>query len=421
MEAVSNRIRSLLMAIMRLHPQALTEPSLMGASWISFFWSMSSLMIFSLLPAFLVDELHATNMNVGTIEGVALLVAFMAKVYAGIYSDHLRVRKPFILVGSIGSVLVKPLFAFSTTVGWVFFARFIDRFSKGVRSSPLEALIADYSTKNIQGRSFGIRQALYTLGAVIGSASAALLMHLSHNNYRVVFLCSIVPAVFGVIILLYCVKEPQIDWSQSKVKARLNFATLHQVGDLPPMFWRLLIITSILMFARFSEAFLTLRAKEVGLAVEWLPFLIVFYDLLHAGVAYPIGRMADRMDRQKLLLKGILVLFIANIVLINAETIFLAFLGSTLCGLHMGMTQGLLSTLVAESTPSHLKGTAFALFYLVCGVTVLLGNLLAGYLADSFGQHGSFYGGAFFTLGASLCLFFMIRKHKGLSYPNQTR
>jgi MFS family permease len=386
-----------------------TKQSLWGISWMSFFWSASSLMVFALLPAFLTEVLGASHTKVGIIEGVAIFLAFVSKVFSGITSDIFRTRKPLIALGTIFSIVVKIIFAAASSISWIFLARSIDRLSKGVRSSPADALIADLSHNLNRGRSYGIRQSLYTLGAVAGSFLATILMYLTNHSYRWVFMISTIPGIIALGILITVVRQPKI---VNEIKPQNSKWHWGDVKFLPSSFWLLLAISFLLMLARFSEAFITLRAKSVGWDIALLPMLIVAMDLVHAAVAYPMGRMADKTQRLPLFFKGLLVLILANIIFITTHSIIGVFIASLLAGLHMGMTQGLLSTLVAHSTPAELRGTAFAIYYLSSGTAVLIGNSLAGHLSDTFGrtEPGAFYGGLVFTSIAAFALFVILRR-----------
>lgn len=385
--------------------------SLWGVAWMSFLWSTASLMIFSLLPSFLTDELGATKTKIGIIEGVAIFTSFASKVFAGVGSDYFQSRKPLITIGTFFSALVKPMFALAASINWVFFARFIDRLSKGVRSAPTDALIADLSPTELRGTSYGMRQALYTLGAVFGAFLATMSMWLSNNDYRLTFALSAIPASIALVILITVVKQPVIK-NGTLPKGDKHKWRITDVKYLPPMYWKMLAVATVLMFARFSEAFLTLRVKEVGWPVALLPVMIIVMDLVHAGVAYPLGKLADKTNRRGMLLKGLMVLILTNGILIYASTVGEALIGILLVGLHMGMTQGLLKALISEATPAKLRGTAFALFYLTSGIAVLCGNTIAGRMSDIYGIPGAFVGGGTFTTISAIILFFVIRQEK---------
>ncbi len=379
--------------------------SLWGIAWMSFFWSTATVMVFTLLPTFLTEELGASKTKLGMIEGVAIFLAFLAKVFSGVLSDYWRTRKPLIMVGTFASIIVKSMFAMATSISWIFIARSIDRFSKGVRSAPTDALIADLSPQHKEGASYGIRYMLYTLGAVFGGAIAATIMHLSSHNYRLVFWLSVIPAAIAFLVLVFVVKPPV---EESDIKQRPWH--WRDARYLPPIFWNLLGVSFLLMLARFSEAFLTLRAKDLGWSIHMLPLLMVGYDIVNAGISLPVGKMADRYNRQKMLLAGILVLTLTNLVIISIHQPAGIFVGMLMAGLHMGMTQGLIAALIAETTLPHLRGTAFALYYLTSGTAVLIGNSLAGYLSDYMGGAvGAFWGGTVFTILAAAYLVKVMR------------
>lgn len=384
--------------------------SLWALAWMSFFWSTGSLMIFSLLPIFLIDVLGASKTKLGFIEGVAVFAAFAAKVFSGIISDYFKRRKPFIILGTVGSILTKVIFSLASSITWVFFARTVDRLSKGVRSAPTDALIADLTPPNKEGTSYGARYSLYTLGAVLGGSLAALLMVLSSNNYRFVFWCSLIPVICSLIVLIFYVQPKE---SQKTIyKKEWN---LKEAKKLPKVFWFLILVTAFLMLARFSEAFLNLRAKEIGWNVQNVPLLIVGYDLINAAVAAPIGRLFDRYNRWLMLLMGILILILTNIIMIFGGSKTMVFIGILMAGLHMGCTQGLISALIAQNTLPHLRGTAFAIYYLTTGICVLIGNTVAGFLSDYSGTSaGAFFGGLIFTTCSALLLIAFYKKYQKL-------
>lgn len=381
--------------------------SLWGVSWMSFFWSTSSLMVFSLLPIFITEVLGASRAKLGMIEGVAISLAFFSKVFSGVTSDIFKLRKPLIAAGSFLSIVVKFMFATASSIAWIFAARSIDRLAKGVRSSPTDALIADISQNLHRGESYGLRQALYTSGAVFGSLIATILIYLTDHSYRLIFSLAAIPGIIALLILLSLVKQPVIKDDIKKNHIGWRFK---DIKYLPSSFWSLLGVAFVLMLARFSEAFINIRAKDIGWQIQYLPLLIVGMDLVHAGVVYPIGRMANRRNLNGLLLKGILVLVAADIVFITTHSLIGVGIAAMMAGLHMGMTQGILATLVAESTPAELRGTAFALYYFTAGIAVLIGNTLAGKLSDIIGSTGCFMGGLVFTVLASILLFLRIRR-----------
>ncbi|MBP9829048.1 MAG: MFS transporter [Proteobacteria bacterium] len=370
---------------------------------VTFLWSVASLMVFSLLPTFLTEELNVSKTTLGFIEGIAIFMAFLAKVFSGVLSDIFKTRRSLIIAGTIGTAAIKPLFALSSGVWSIFWARTLDRLSKGVRSAPSDALIADISPKASQGTSYGMRYTLETAGFVVGGALASGIYALT-QNYRIVFWCSVIPGICALIVLYRFVHDTttirkQVAWHWSEVRF------------LPMRYWKILGGTFILMQARFSEAFLNLRAKDYGWSVTLIPLLFVAYSIVCANTAWPMGKLADRTSRLRVFLIGLLVLIVANIIMIVAPNKWWIIGGFMLCGLHMGMTHGMLSALIAENTLSHLRGTAFAMYYLVTGIAVLFGNSIAGFLSEHF-HGGAFYGGLIFTSLAALYFYKLSKENE---------
>ncbi len=381
---------------LRMSENPIHNKSLWAISWVSFLGGTASTMVLSLLSFFMRDELGLSYKELGMIEGIAIFTAFMAKVFSGILSDYWKSRKSLILIGTFGSVLIKPIFALAGGIFWIFIARTIDRLSKGIRAAPTDALIADLSPKRGEGNSYGTRYTMYAFGFMCGGGLSSLILWLSSNNYRLVFWLSIIPATLAFLILYFYVGESTIEKPASST--RKHEWKWRDIKHLPVQFWHLLVVTFLLMNARFSESFLSLRAKELGWEITVIPLFMVLYNLVEATTAMPIGKLADRLNRKKMLLSGILVLTFTNIIMIMAPSKGIIIIGMLCAGLHMGMTQGLIGTLIAESTLPHLRGTAFALYYFVAGVALLTGNYVAGHVSDlSHGAIGAFYCGLLFT------------------------
>jgi len=376
--------------------------ALWAICWVTFLWSMASLMVFSLLPTFLTEELMVSKTKLGFIEGTAIFLAFLAKVFSGLLSDIFKTRRSLIIAGTLGSVMLKPLFACSTGLWSIFWARSLDRISKGIRSAPADAHIADITPKTHHGSSYGMRYSLETAGMVVGGALASGLYALTHN-YRLVFWCAMIPGFCSLVVLYLNVHDN---------KAIRQHVAWHwiEITQLPKRYWQILGGIFILMLARFSESFLNLRAREFDWSVALIPLLMVGYYIVSANTAWPIGKLADRTNRLKVFIIGLIVLVIANVVLIVAPNKWWIIAGFLLCGLHMGITHGMLSTLIAENTLPHLRGTAFAIYYLVVGISLYIGNGTAGFLAEKL-LAGAFYGGLLFTSLAGV-YFYVLSRHE---------
>jgi MFS family permease len=355
----------------------------------------SSELIHSLLPVFLVSGLGASMTSVGLIEGVAEATALIAKIFSGTLSDYLGRRKALTVLGYGLAAITKPLFPIAGSVGMVLTARFIDRIGKGIRGAPRDALVADLSPPHLRGASFGLRQSLDTVGAFAGPIVAIVAMGLLANDVRAVFWIAVVPAIMSVAILVAFVNEPDRQADAGPRRAPVRLADIHTLGA---PYWGVVTVGAVLTLARFSEAFLVLRASGTGLTIAFVPLVLVVMNVAYAASAYPAGVWADRAGRRAVLLAGVGILVLADVVLATASTIWLAMAGIALWGLHMGLTQGLLATMVADTAPANLRGTAFGAFNLVSGIAMLVASVLAGLLWDRFGPAGTFVAGAGFSL-----------------------
>ena len=360
----------------------------------------SSELIHSLLPLFMVATLGASMVTVGVVEGVAEATAAIAKVFSGALSDRLGKRKPLLVLGYALAALTKPIFPLATSVGWVFAARFIDRVGKGMRGAPRDALVADITPPSMRGAAYGLRQALDSVGALIGPVLAVVLLTWFVHDIRAAMWFAVLPAFATVALLLACVREP--DRAPGPDGARPPL-TLADARRLPRRYWLVVLLGAVFTLARFSEAFLVLRAQDVGLALGYVPLALVVMNALYAGAAYPAGAAADRIGARTLLFLGLALLMAADVVLALAASPLVVLAGAALWGLHMAFTQGLLSKLVADAAPAELVGTAFGIFNVVSGGALLLASVIAGWLWSSFGAPATFLAGAAFA-GATVVL-----------------
>ncbi|HEY7610389.1 MAG TPA: MFS transporter [Alphaproteobacteria bacterium] len=359
---------------------------------------ISSEMIHALLPVFMVSVLGAGALAVGLVEGVGEATASIVKLFSGALSDRLGKRKMLVALGYGLGAVSKPLFALAPTVGWVLAARFSDRVGKGIRGAPRDALIADATPADQRGAAFGLRQALDTVGALAGPLIAIGLLALFAGDMRAVFWCAIIPGIAAVAVLILFVREPPraapVAAAPRASRPRLRLRDLAALGR---PFWAVTLLGVVFTLARFSEAFLVLRAQGVGLDLAWVPLVLVVMNAVYAVTAYPAGAYSDRVDRRVVLAVGLAVLIAADLVLALASGVFAAFAGIALWGLHMGLTQGLFSALVADTAPTERRATAFGWFNLVSGVVLLLASLVAGALWQWAGPAATFYAGAVFA------------------------
>jgi MFS family permease len=375
--------------------------------FVSLFMDVSSEMVHALLPVFLVSTLGASITLVGAIEGIAEGAASATKLFSGAISDWFGRRKLLAVLGYGLGALTKPVFALAVTPFEVLGARFVDRVGKGIRGAPRDALVADLTPPAVRGAAYGLRQALDTVGAVAGPLLALVLLAALHGDVRGVFAAAIVPGVIAVLLLVFFVEEPRRGTTGASEPLRLTVRELRSLGS---PFWGVVAIGMALTVARFSEAFLVLRAQEVGLPLAVLPLVMVVMNLVYAVAAVPAGDLSDRVDRRLVLAVGLAMLIAADLVLAFVGSVAGALAGAALWGLHMGLSQGLFAALVADTAPRSLRGTAFGIFYLVSGAATFLASLLAGFLWQSFGSAAAFLSGAAWSAGALAGLLVLVRR-----------
>ena len=376
--------------------------------FVSMFMDISSELIHSLLPVFMSTVLGVSMATIGLVEGVAEGTAAITKVFSGALSDYLGKRKLLAVLGYGLGAITKPIFPLADGIGWVFTGRFVDRVGKGIRGAPRDALVADIAPPALRGAAFGLRQSLDSVGAFLGPLLAVGLMVWLANDLRLVMWVSVVPAVLAVILLIAAVHEPARPSARPGARVPLTRADARR---LPPSFWFVVALGSVFTLARFSEAFLVLRAQEVGLALGYVPMVLIVMNVVYAAAAYPAGIAADRFSHRALLAMGLGVLVAADGVLAAAGSPPAALAGASLWGLHMGLTQGLFAKLVADSAPAELRGTAFGIFNVAGGCAILLASAIAGVLWSRFGAPATFLAGAGFAAVAMLGL--MVRKMPG--------
>ena len=367
----------------------------------SMFMDISSELIHSLLPVFMATGLGASMVTIGVIEGVAEATASITKIFSGALSDFLRKRKSLMIFGYALAAFTKPIFPLATSIGWVFGARFVDRVGKGIRGAPRDALVADIAPPQLRGAAYGLRQALDSVGAFIGPSLAVIFMAWFANDIRGVMWIAVLPAFIAVLLLAVYVREPEHRSAGATARPRL---TLVDVKHLPVRYWLVVLLGVVFTLARFSEAFLVLRAQDVGLAIGYVPLVMIVMNVFYAVFAYPAGAAADRLSPRTLLLVGLVLLIASDLTLAMAAEPLMSLLGAALWGLHMALTQGLLAKLVADTSPTELRGTAFGVFNLVSGVALLLASVIAGSLWNTFGASATFVAGAVFAGVAALGL-----------------
>ncbi len=368
---------------------------------VSLCMDLSSELVHSLLPLFLVGSLGASMLTVGLIEGLAEATALVVKVFSGALSDFIGRRKGLLLLGYGLAALTKPLFPLASSAELVLGARLLDRIGKGIRGAPRDALIADVAPAAIRGACFGLRQSMDTIGAFLGPILAIVLMLGLSADITLVLWFAVIPALAAVILLWLGVREPVQEKPSSPFHSPIHLTWLNQFS---PAYWWVVGIGAVFTLARFSEAFLLLRAQQQGFATSWVPLVMVAMAAAYMLSAYPAGKWSDRLERSTLLGAGLLLLIAADLLLAWADSAVLVLLGGAVWGLHMGFSQGILAAMVADTTPAELKGSAFGLFNLISGVALLLASAGAGWLWQTYGAAMAFHAGAGLAAAALLLL-----------------
>jgi MFS family permease len=390
-------------------PTSTTLRALPASIWAlgfgSLFTDASSELVHSLLPVFMASVLGASMVTIGIVEGIAEATASITKLFSGALSDRAGKRKGLLVFGYGLAAVTKPVFPLATSITWVLVGRFIDRIGKGIRGAPRDALVADLTPTALRGAAYGLRQSLDSVGAFLGPLLAVLLMLWFANDIRAVLWAAVLPACIAVGLLGVAVREPERAHGHSGEQVRV---TARDVKKLPVRYWLTVLLGAVFTLARFSEAFLVLRAQDIGLPVQYVPTVMIMMNVVYAGSAYPAGVAADRVSARTLLIAGLAVLVVADVVLAIATAPVYVFVGTALWGLHMGLTQGLLSKLVADAAPVRLRGTGFGIFNLVVGGALLLASVIAGALWSAAGPSATFVAGAAFAALAALGLLLRI-------------
>lgn len=369
--------------------------------FVSMFMDISSELVHSLLPIFMATTLGVSMITIGIVEGFAEAAAAFTKVFSGMISDYFRKRKLPAVIGYGLAAITKPIFPLATSISWVFGARFIDRVGKGIRGAPRDALVAEIAPARHRGAAYGLRQALDSVGAFIGPLLAIIFMFWFANDINAVLWVAVIPGFIAVFILIFGVREPK---SEDHAIVRKDHLRLRDIKRLHPDYWFVVAIGAAFTLARFSEAFLILRAQDVGLAIGLVPVIMIVMNIVYSIFAYPAGAAADRFSARILLLCGLVILIVSDLALAVAMSPVVTLLGSALWGLHMAITQGLLSKLVADTAPTELYGTAFGIFNLINGGALLAASVVAGTLWSQFGPFATFVAGALFAAFAAIIL-----------------
>lgn len=354
---------------------------------ISFFMNIMSVTVTTVTPLMVVS-LFGTNMKtLGFIEGIVTASSFFSKIFSGIISDFFRRRKLFILVGYGVSALTMPIFALAPTVGWVFFARFVDRLSNGFRDAPRDALISDVTPKSFLGLCYGFRQALGIFGSVVGPLLIMFFLHITDHDYQRVFWFAAIPALIAILVGIFGIHDPAHFKNGPAKKRPIKLSDLKYFKS---DYWRLVLVSTLFMGGQYSDAFLILRAEQAQVPLLFIPLVLVLLNLAYSGSSIPAGSFSDRVDRRVFLALGFVCLILANLMMAYCHTLWILVLGVIIWGLHKGMTQSIFAAMVADTAPPHLRGTAFGFFYLISGIGQFSANMIVGWIWEHQGMSSAF-------------------------------
>ncbi|MCW4022228.1 MAG: MFS transporter [Candidatus Bathyarchaeota archaeon] len=376
--------------------------NIFALGFVSFFTDMSSEMVFSLLPAFLLGLPGASTAMLGFIEGFAEALSYALRAVSGVFSDKFHKRKPFVLVGYAISNVVKPFFAMAQTPFDVLIIRVSDRVGKAVRTSPRDALVCESVSETHRGAAFGLHRTMDQAGAIIGPVIASAVMILLGFTVRDVFYLSLIPGTVALLIILFVVKE-------RATKVSGDFKFLEGVKSvLKGNFVKLLVIVGIFSLGAFNFSFILLNAQQAGIMDSFIPLVYAAVNVAHTAVAIPAGVLSDKIGKEKVMVFGYVVFLFTSLLLLLPTTGFIAVLIALFFGAYLGVVETVQRALIPNFVEQKLRGTAYGLYYLVVGSAFFVSNVVVGVLWGTFGSSGaSIYSAVLSTVAIGAMILFM--------------
>ena len=376
--------------------------------------NLSTIMVFSLMPTFMESQLGATKTTVGRIDGFVEFIAYIIRIFSGFTSDVFQNRKLVLGLGYGMSAMVKPLFAVAGSVVWIFWVRVVDRFSNGIQASPRDALVGDIAPKAQRGACYGLAKSLKTAGSCLGTVLAITLMMQSDNDYRLVFNIAFIPAVLALLLLIFGVREPKHrnKFIDNGAKEKKGFAGFRWEAflELNRQYWKIILLTIIFHLAHFGESYLVFRVSDTGLKTAYIPMVMLLFNLGQFSVAYPLGWLSDRVPRRLVLMVGFLFMCAASLLIGHSDDLNIVMLGIFLWGAQMGTTQSVLVSMISDTIPQYIRGTAFGIFYFMLGICILISSWFAGPIWNQYGHQMLFSASALISLLSCGMLFVLIPK-----------
>lgn len=380
------------------------HPNVWILGLVSLFTDFGTKAIQSVLPLFLLSVLGANLTTIGLIEGIAESTASTLKLFSGVLSDYWGRRKELAILGYGLSAAIIPVFALANSPFWILVARFGDRLGKGIRVAPRNALVADVTPTEQRGAAYGLRQTLDTIGAFSGPLAATLILLISGQNFRLVFWVALIPGIISVALLVKGIRETPS--SQGKRGQPIQWSFCQQLGR---NYWALLGVAALFNLGNFSDAFLLLKAQEIGIAAAWIPLSMIVMNFSYMLSAYPLGLLSDRIGRKQLLVAGFWLFALVYLGFAWVEQPWQIWGLFAFYGVYLGMSQGILLALVADLTPGELRGTGFGIINLVIGIILLPASLLAGFLWQTVNPQAPFILGSLLAIAASVLLLLAVR------------
>ncbi len=361
--------------------------------------NLSYVMIYSYCGIYLKNVLAVSTTLIGVIEGVAEAASYIMKLFSGMFSDYLRRRKPVMIVGYTLIVVSRVIFSLASAFTPIFLARLIERLGNGIQSTPRDTLVADVTPVRRIGAAYGLKRTLAQAGSFVGGICGLLAMIYFQDEFLAVFKLAAVPSLLAFCILLFLVKEPRqtkhsavsAGVPQPEQKKKHPIISWRNFPLLGRSFWLLMLVAAIFMLSRFGETFMILHAnRNFGLEDRYASVIMIVFNAGWCLSAYPVGMLADRMNRYWFLIMGVVFLVLADLLMASATSLTMVMIGVAFWGVQYGVTQNIFMSLIAEIVPHGLRGTGFGCYYIICATSAFFADLLAGSLADHYGEATAF-------------------------------
>lgn len=381
---------------------------------VSFLINLSSIIIFTISPSYLIHILGVTTLGMGFLQGAVDCTAWFTRIFSGIISDYLGKRKLILMVGTGLIFISRPLFIFSPDFLSFYAAKTLDRFGNGIQATPREALIGDVAPRHLRGACYGLRQSLSVAGSLVGAIVIVSFSQISDSYYTTLFWIASIPPLMALIILFLTVKDVPLEKSILKEKSMFSFKN---VKNLSSGYWSVVSISCLFALSNYSGAFMLLHAESVAGNKAIAPLAMMVQNGAAMISAYPIGHLSDRIGHRLLLATGFIMVVLSGFFFAFATNAMEIIVGAALWGFHIGITQSLLMTKVAETTIFTIRGTAFGIYYALMGIMLFLSNVLMGYISHHVNFSAAFLASSAIAAFA-LCFLPLMKSSEKRQPPN---